>query len=88
MYIPSHDSPVKISTLVELLKAQNFNGTREWVVNNSDGDFESVQSGLFRQIDEIFSGDQSKVQFIVTSQKYQYQNLNTLIDWHWKLCKP
>ena len=63
-----------IQTLSELLKKQDFNGTREWVVNNSDGDFSSVQSGLFRQIDDIFSGDQSKVQFIVTTQKYQYQN--------------
>lgn len=64
----------KISSLVELLRSQNFNGTREWVVNNSDGDFAGVQAGLFRQIDEVFSGDQAKVQFIVTSQKYQYQD--------------
>lgn len=63
----------KIEPLVDLLKSQNFTGVREWVVNNSDGDFESVQSGLFRQIDKIFLGDQAKVQFIVTSQKYQYQ---------------
>lgn len=64
----------QIQTLVDLLKSQKFNETREWVINHSDGDFESIQSSLFRQIDTIFSGDQSKVQFIVTSQKYQYQN--------------
>jgi len=64
----------ELKVLTDLLKKQDFHGCREWVVNHSDGDFDSVKSGLFRQIDEIFSGDQSKVQFIVTSQKYQYQN--------------
>ena len=60
-----------MKTLTDLFKSQDFNGVRQWIVNESGGDFDSVQSGLFRQIDEIFSGDQSKVQFIVTSQKYQ-----------------
>lgn len=64
----------EIKTLTEILKKQDFHACREWVVNHSDGDFDSVKSALFRQIDEIFNGDQSKVQFIVTSQKYQYQN--------------
>lgn len=63
-----------LKTLVDVLKKQDFPGAREWVVHHSDGDFDSVKSGLFRQMDEIFSGEQSKVQFIVTSQKYQYQN--------------
>lgn len=61
----------QMKTLTDLLKSQDFNGVRQWVANESGGDFDSVQSGLFRQIDDIFSGDQSKVQFIVTSQKYQ-----------------
>lgn len=61
----------QLKTLTDLLKNQDFNGVRQWVVNESGGDYDSVQSGLMRQIDEIFSGDQSKVQFIVTSQKYQ-----------------
>lgn len=64
----------ELKTLTDLLKKQDFNGCREWVVNYSDGDFDSVKSGLFRQLDELFSGDQSKVQFVVSSQKYQYQN--------------
>lgn len=61
----------QMKSLTDLLKAQDFNGVRQWIANESGGDFDSIQSGLFRQIDEIFSGDQSKVQFIVTSQKYQ-----------------
>lgn len=64
----------ELKVLTDILKRQDFHACREWVVNHSDGDFDSVKAGLFRQIDEIFSGDQSKVQFIVTSQKYQYQN--------------
>lgn len=64
----------EIKVLTDLLKKQDFQGCREWVVNHSDGDFDSVKSGLFRQLDEILSGDQAKVQFVVTSQKYQYQN--------------
>lgn len=65
----------QLKDLIDILKKQDFQACRSWVVNHSDGDFDSVKSGLFRQIDEIFSGDQSKVQLVVTSQKYQYQNI-------------
>lgn len=68
------DTNETLKELITFLKTKKFDSVRNWASNNANGDFDSLSKYLYSVIADFLTSPQDIAQFIVITQKYQYEN--------------